>query len=151
AVDHATGMGVPQSAGRLRNDGGRVLHRELAASAHQLAQVGARDILGDEEVNVAIVPGVESPHEVWMIELCLSANLACEAGHGVGGGAMSRQHFHRHDASHQPMLGLEDLAHAALTDGINDLIGSEIEFCPTDLELFGLPAIDAAELNELGG
>ena len=49
------------------------------------------------------------------------------------------------------MLGLEDLAHAALADRVDDLIGAEIELRAADLELFGLPAIEPAHLDQLGG
>ena len=123
----------------------------LPRARTSLSQVGARHVLGHQKVDVAVVPGVERPHQVLVIELGLGADLAGEAGDGVGRGAMPRQHLDRHDAAHQPVLGLEHLAHAALADRVDDLVGSEVELRAADLELLGLPAIEPAQLDQLGG
>ena len=61
------------------------------------------------------------------------------------------KHLDGHDAPHQAVLGLEHLAHAALADRVDDLVGAEIEFRAADLQLLGLPAIEAAQLDQLGG
>jgi hypothetical protein len=62
---------------------------------------------------------------------------------------MSRKHLHGDNAAHQPMLGLEDLAHATLANRVGDLVRPEIELRATDFELLSLPAIDAAEVDKL--
>ena len=91
AMDQAAAVRMGQPAGRLRDDRGGVLHRQLAASPHELSQIGAGHEFGHQEIHVAIVPGVESAHQVLVIELGLGANLAGEAGDGIGRRAMPRQ------------------------------------------------------------
>ena len=63
---------------------------------------------------------------------------------GIGSRAMTRQHLDRHDAAHQPMLGLEHLAHAALADRIDHLVRAEVELRAARFQLLGLPAIESA-------
>ena len=91
AMHQPAAVGMRQPAGRLRDDRGGVLHRELAARAHQLSQVGAGHELGHQEVDVAVVAGVEGADQVLVIELGLGPDFAREAGDGVGRGAVPRQ------------------------------------------------------------
>ncbi len=86
-----------------------------------------------------------------MIELRLCAHLAKEAGHGLGRAFGAGQNLHRDDAPHHGMLGLEDLAHAALADRVDDVVVAEVEFLLAQAELLGLPAIQMIQLDELAG
>ena len=68
AMHHSSAVSVGQAAGRLRDDRGGVLHRQFSARPHQFAQVGAGHELGYQEIYVAVVPGIEGAHEVFVIE-----------------------------------------------------------------------------------
>ena len=87
-------------------------------------------------------------HQVRMIELGLRTNLALESGDRFRRAASLRQHFDRFGAAEQLVLGLEDVAHAALADRVDDAIRAEREFGASFFQLFDLPAIEIASLHQ---
>ena len=134
---------------RLADDRGGLLHRQRAAGANEPPQIGARHVLGHEKVDVAVLAGVERAHEVLMIELRVRPNLAAEVGDRLGRRAAARQHLHGDDAPHDRVFGLEDLAHAALADRVDHVVGAEIELRAAVAQLLDLPGVELAAGDEL--
>ena len=79
AVDQAALVGVFQPQGRLDDHLGRLLHGQRALPPHQLPQVGAGHVLGDQVMDVAVVAGIVGADQVGMIQQGLGADLAGEA------------------------------------------------------------------------
>ncbi len=151
AMDQSAHMGMHQPVRRLGDNRGRVVYRELASRTHQPPQIGAGHILAHEEIDIAIVTGVERAHQVFMIELGLGANLASEAVDCRGRGFVTRQYLDRHDTPHDRVDTLEHLAHATFANRLDDLIGAERKLRAPILELFDLPLVEHPAGNELRG
>ncbi len=151
AMQHPLLVRVLQSACRLIDDRSGLLHVEPPVSADHTAQIRAGYILGDQKVHVAIVSRVQCAHQVAMIELCLSANLEPESRDRLGCRFFFGQHFDGHDAVHHRVLGFEDLAHASLTDRIEDAVGTETKSRAARKQLIGLPTIQLTQLDQFVG
>ena len=61
------------------------------------------------------------------------------------------KHLDRHDASHLAVLRLEDLAHSALADRVDDQIGAEIELRAAVEQLLGLPDVQQPHFDQTVG
>ncbi len=103
----------------------RWLSRLLARMCRRRSH--ARDVLGDQEVDVAFVSGVERPHEVLVVQLALGLDLAAEACDGLGRRLAAGEHFESHDAAHDHVLRLVDFGHAAAAQGIENAVVLERE------------------------
>ena len=69
-----------------------------------------------------------------MVELGGGADFPLEAAHGVGVvDALLADELEGHDRTELPVAGLEDLAHAALADALQENVRAEQQVTPTAL------------------
>ena len=83
-----------------------------------------------------------------MIQTGQGADFPGEIGDRLGRGFVARQHFHRHDAAGFAVLRLEDLAHAALAERIDDPILIQIELRAAVEQLLGLPGVQHVHFHQ---
>ena len=151
AMHEALVVGVCQPAGGLHDDRRSRDIVQHAIPSHLLSQVEPVNQLGDEVIHLAVVPGIERPHEVVVIEPAEQADLAPEGGFRLGRRLLARQHLDGHLAAHHHVLRLEHPAHAPLADGIEDLVLAEGELAAADEHLLGLKRREQALGDEQVG
>jgi hypothetical protein len=99
-----------------------------------LAQVHPLDIFHDQEMDALMLAGVTGRHDVGMVELGSRLDFALEAFDGGGVlGDCGRQHLDGDFAGQFLVPGLEDHAHAARAQLVQDKI--VVEYQPADLAL----------------
>ncbi len=119
AVDDRHGVHGAQYGAQLRGDGRRPLPRVGVVFGEVVAEVGAVDVLHDEEQLLALAARVVHRDQAGVVDLGGHPALAHEAaaqfvgllsGHLVGA-----QQLHRHAPVQPFVVGRPDLSHAALT------------------------------------
>ena len=161
AVDDPLGVGGLEPAGRLDQaiDGLRDRHRP--AIAHDAVEVAAFDVVHDQEMDAAVFVGVLSGHEVGMLEPAGGLDLAAKPHDGVPvARKRRRQDLERTDPPQPAMAGLEDHAHSALAELVEDQVVADQEPAALLLinggrlvrrELAGLDQRARQAQNALGG
>src|SRR5713101_4635906 len=97
--------------------------------------------------------GINGLNDIDMVELCGGANLALEAAHGKGIGQAILANDLEGDAAAQfPVARLEDLAHAAFADPLDQQVGAEQQLlAATGENLIGLKRRDPAAPEQFPG
>ena len=125
AVHDAAGVRGGEPGRDLRGDLERLARRQRAAD-QALAQRLAVEQLHRGEGDLAVLAEIEDRQDVRMRERRDRLGLALEARQRVGvGGEMRRQDLDRHLAVELGVAGAEDLAHPALAELGDDLVGAE--------------------------
>ena len=119
----------------------------------QLLQVRAVYELEDEEVAAVDLVGVVGRDDVRVDQLGRSPHLAQEHFLGaVGTQQVGGQHLERDDAAHGAVFGLEDAAHAAAADLVENAVLSQQEAGgAADQEALGLELGEQALFDEGAG
>ncbi len=144
-MDQAALVGVFQPQGCLEDHVRRLLHAQGALPSHQLPQIRARHVLGDQVVDIAIVAGVVGAHQVGMVQQRLRADFAREAIDGLRRGFFARQNFDGAFPAHHLVDRLENLPHAALADPVGDGVRAQVQLRPAGDQLVGLVARQEAD------
>ena len=109
------------------DDGGpEPLRRRACATGpgvgRHLVQVRAGNVIHHQVRDRVILDGVDADHVV-VANGGRGAGLTQESLPRRGGGRyLRRENFDRHHAAHHRMLGLKNMAHAALPERVDDLI-----------------------------
>src|SRR5262249_33427883 len=129
-------LGMLQAECRLANILAGLLHPQWAVLLDQPSQVrGSLDVLHDQQVPAADVVGVIGQHDIGMIQRGCRLNFSLETSDDAGViEPVFANQLDSSDAAQVAMAGLEDLAHAALTELVQHDIGSEDEFVASALE-----------------
>ncbi len=119
----------------------------------QLLQVGAVHEFEDEEVAAVDLVGVVGGDDVRVDELGRRPHLAQEHFLGaVGAQQVGGQHFEGDDAAHRAVFGLEDAAHAAAADLVeNAVLPQQKARRAADQEALGLELGEQALFDEGAG
>src|SRR5262245_20408041 len=115
-------VSITQSTRCLSDDRRGRPHVQMAVYPDVLAKVASRDVFRYEKRHLAIVPSVKSLYQIFVMQAGLGADFVHETGGGFWSSLVPRQHFHCHDATHDHVLGLEDLSHTAPADRLKDFI-----------------------------
>jgi hypothetical protein len=118
AVDDAEFAGPLQRGGDLAHDaqGDRQFGRPLAGE--EVAEVTPLDVFHRHVVDAVVFADGVDLDDVGVVDAGGRLGLAAEPLQGAGvGGQLRLEQFDRDLAAQRPLLGEEDLAHAALADG----------------------------------
>ena len=126
---------------------------QRAVRLDQAGEVDPFDVFHDEEVGAADLVGVDGPDDVGVVELRGGADLALEAADGVGVlQALLADDLDGDDAAELPVAGLEDGAHAALAEALQQDVGAEQQARALALEeLVGLVRRQPPPTDQLAG
>ncbi len=139
-MDHPLFVGVLQAQGGLAHVLAGQAHRQRAFRRDQAVQVGALDVLQDQERVAAGLAGVEDGDDVGVDEPGRGPRLLLEAANGFGGGEpVAAQHLEGDHTVEAQVAGLEDLAHAAAPQPPQDFEPGDVGPVTTHCHSF-LPA-----------
>lgn len=120
AVDDRHGVHGAQDGAQLGRDGDRPLPRVRVLLGEVVGEVGAVDVLHDEEQLLALAARVVHRDKPGVVDLCGHPALAHEAAAQFVGllarHLVGAQQLHRHAPVQPPVVRRPDLAHAALSD-----------------------------------
>ena len=118
-----------------------------------LARSVPLDVLHDQQVRAADLVGVVGADDVRMGQRRRRPNLALEAAHGVGVvEPFLADELEGDDPAELPVAGLEDLAHAALAQPLQQDVRAQEKILASPLEeLVGLVGSEPASLDQLPG
>ncbi len=101
----------------------RLLDRKRSVLLHQRREVAPFDVFHHQKVHAVSFVGIVGGDDIRMPQLGGRPHLAFEARHGSRvPHRLCRQHLQSHQSIHPAMLGLEDLAHAAGAELVEDRI-----------------------------
>ncbi|EHN72817.1 hypothetical protein SMCF_7774 [Streptomyces coelicoflavus ZG0656] len=126
AVDDRHGVHGAQYGAQLGGDRDRPLPRVGLVLGEVVGEVGAVDVLHDEEQLLALAARVVHRDQAGVVDLCGDPALAHEpAAQFVGlrpGDLVGAQQLHRHAPVQTPVVRRPDLSHAALADERGQLV-----------------------------
>ncbi|CAM5562379.1 hypothetical protein STENM36S_09314 [Streptomyces tendae] len=126
AVDDRHGVHGAQYGAQLGGDRDGPLPRVGLVLGEVVGEVGAVDVLHDEEQLLALAARVVHRDQAGVVDLCGHPALAHEpAAQFVGllsGHLVGAQQLHRHAPVQAPVVGRPDLSHAALADERGQLV-----------------------------
>jgi hypothetical protein len=153
AVDQAALVSVLQAQRCLADVVAGLGHGQATRLLHEPAEVDAVDALHREEVGVADLPGVVHGDDVGVGQLGGGFGLAAESlEHALVGRVFVADELERDRAPQPVVAGLEDLAHAAGAEFVQNPVRSDAQLPGLALEeLVGLIRGEPALEHELPG
>ena len=126
AVDDVAFVGILEPAGGLQDVLDGLRHRQRSLLLDQGRQVLALHVFHDQVMDAPMLAGVVGLHDVGMIEFRGGFHLAVETLDGIDrSDFFSGDHLHRHQSLHAAVFGLEDHAHSALAQFVQDKVVAE--------------------------
>ena len=123
AVDHAVAVGEAERRGDLGGDSAGLHRGEPPVGPEDVGQALAVDVLHHDEVGAALATPVVDADDVRVVEVRRGLGLTAEPLHEARvGGVLGEQHLDRDPAVEQPVVGEEDVGHAAPTEAVLDLV-----------------------------
>ena len=128
AVDDSLGMGGLEPAGGLDDAVDRLRHGHRPAVADDAIEVAAFDVFHHQEMHAAIFVGIDGGHDVGMFQPAGGLDFAAESHDRLSvAGEGRRKDLESADAAQPAVAALEDHAHAALADLVEDDVVSDQE------------------------
>ncbi len=151
-MHEALNVGMLQSQGSLPHIARRLARRQPAVLLEQPRQVGAGNVLHDQEERVADLVGIVSEDDVGMRQFRRRLDLTAEAvqERRMFHKKIGPQHFQGDEPVHEGVACLVDLAHAALTEPFEQHIRTEHELLSAALQdLVGLERSEPTAADQL--
>ena len=143
-------VSVVQPFSRLLNHVGSLLYGQPTLGPHQSPEIGARHVLDNQVMHVAILSRIKSADQIRMIQFRLRTNFTAKVYDRFGGGFVKREDFDRRLATQHLMDRFKDLPHTALPDPVGDDVGAQVQLGATGKQLVRLVRGKIVQLDQHG-